>query len=159
MFIDLFFDRQCYTLDDSIYANQSDFVVDPDGRVGEGGNALVHECMNRITGESFAIKFQFNTTGTRNIRFSREISLLQRLSHHQLMHYIAHGKTPFYHRNKTTKRDEEGLVPFVIMPLADQNLKKALGQRKSKLLFDEYIGQFKVFCFGRNWTNAGHRLV
>lgn len=143
MYIDLYFDRKCFTLDDHIYANQSEFIVDPDGRVGEGGNALVHECTNRITGESFAIKFQFNTSGNRGIRFSREIGLLQSLSHHQLMHYVAHGKTAFYHRNKTTNREVNGLVPFVIMPLAEQNLRKALGQRTSKMLYDEYIGQFK----------------
>ena len=113
-------------------------------RIRSGGNAVVHVCVDRIEGRSFAIKFQMAVSNERRKRFSQEIELLRGLEHDQLMSYVGHGKT-----NGTQMPGNRYIsVPFVVMPLAERNLAEVIRDCSQPLLFDEYIAQFKGLAEG-----------
>ena len=60
-------------------------------RLDAGGNAVVHECIERIGGQKWAAKFHLAKGAERLKRFRQEISLLRTLVHDQLMSCIGSG--------------------------------------------------------------------
>lgn len=106
-------------------------------RIASGGNAVIHKCIERISGNDFAIKFQLSISENRLRRFQREIDLLRKVKHDQLMSYVDHGVV------KSRIKKEEKVIPFLVMPIADENLKDRLINQKSRPIYDEYISQFK----------------
>jgi serine/threonine-protein kinase len=107
--------------------------------LGAGGNAVVHECVDRIDGQSYAVKFQMVISEKRLARFGREIELHQTLVHDQLMSYINHGEVFATHLS----RRAGVTIPFLIMPLAEHNLLEVVRNKRGSLLYEEYIAQFK----------------
>ena len=111
-------------------------------RVASGGNAVVHRCVETITGEEFAVKFQLSLAPSRSKRFLREIELLRGIQHEQLISYVDHGET-----DATVVRGRASLrrvkLIFLVMPLAETNLKELLRRESGRLLYEDYIAQFK----------------
>ena len=108
------------------------------------GMAVVHRCVETISGEEFAIKFHLSLAQKKKQRFLREIELLQQIQHEQLVKYIDHGEV-----TGSMGRKRVGQIPsrdvrlaFLVMPLADSNLLTLLQNNRS-LPYEDYIGQFK----------------
>ncbi|OMF92611.1 hypothetical protein BK147_19970 [Paenibacillus sp. FSL R7-0337] len=127
----------------------SDKVQDVNGRVyvvvseklGNGGNAVVYKCVDYLTGEEYAIKFQLSLKPKRIQRFMNEVKLLQEIEHDQLIKYVASGEC----EGKIKMKGREGRskrIPFLVMTLANKNLKDYLLERES-IDFSEYIAQFQ----------------
>lgn len=111
-------------------------------RIACGGNAVVHECIDLVSGDTFAVKFQLSNNSKRRSRFDREIDLLKQIKHEQLISYVDDGEVAAsirdFGRNRGTC-----LIAFVVMPLADSNLFKVLRSGAMRPRYEEYIGQFK----------------
>ncbi|WP_339307036.1 protein kinase [Paenibacillus sp. FSL L8-0435] len=115
------------------------YVVDAE-KLGNGGNAVVHKCVDYVTGEEYAIKFQLSLKTKRIKRFMNEIKLLQEVEHEQLIKYIANGKC--IGKYKINKQEKNKEIPFIIMTLANKNLRDFLLERE-EIDFSEYIAQFQ----------------
>lgn len=108
-------------------------------RINNGGNAVLHKCVNRITGDEYAIKFLLKLNRKMRRRFKQEIEALRVLRHEHLMKYIGHGFV--IGKNIRNKEEKNITIPFLIMPLAESNLAEYI--KTNKILYDEYIAQFK----------------
>ncbi|UPT74142.1 MAG: hypothetical protein M0D55_20390 [Elusimicrobiota bacterium] len=95
-------------------------------RIASGGNAVVHRCSERITGDEYAIKFQLSSSEKRTKRFHQEVELLRKLNHDQLMKYIDHGDIAATFREHGTTKSRK--VYYVVMPIAEANLRQRLGK-------------------------------
>jgi len=108
-------------------------------RLGAGGNAVVYECIDRIDGDTYAVKFQLILSEKRKQRFTKEIELHQQLTHSQLMSYVDHGEI----RGIQMPEKKDVIIPFLIMPIADKNLRDVIKTDGQMPLPEEYIAQFK----------------
>jgi serine/threonine-protein kinase len=117
-------------------------VVD---RIDCGGNAVVHRCVETITGDDYAVKFQLVTSQKRLQRFKREIELNKGSKHDQLIGYVDHGQVVASRvcGRGRSRREMQVELLFVIMALAESNLKKLVQKRRTALPYEDYIGQFK----------------
>lgn len=134
---------ESFKVDDRVDCTTSEgfeesFEIEPGELLGRGGNAIVCECRNIVSGESFAIKIQIDTRGNRPLRFKREEQLLSSLHHEQLMSCVGHGE--IHCGGQNAKR---GKYPFVIMPLAELNLSKYIQHSDHTLPFERVAGQFR----------------
>ena len=112
-------------------------------RLNSGGNAVVHRCVDSITGDDYAIKIQLSLDSKCRVRFEREVELIKQLQHDQLVRCIDDGDVLGNAvRPRQNQRDLQTL-PFLIMPLADSNLSQLIKQQRNPPLYDDYIGQFK----------------
>lgn len=114
-------------------------------RIDCGGNAVVHRCVDVISGDEYAVKIQLIVTSKRLRRFEREVELLRVSKHDQLVSYVDHGKIVATHiRGRGRSRQESRVdLLFVVMPLAESNLKNLIQKQRAPLQFVDYIGQFK----------------
>lgn len=134
----IYLDRKMYNIDDEVlsYSGKNYEVLE---RIGEGGNGAVYECIN-IRGSIYAIKFLTRTSKKNQVRFAREISLMQKISHPHIIRYIDHGIVEAVDKNKNMLE-----IPFVIMERADGNLVDFV--KKNDLInYQEYAGQFRGLC-------------
>ncbi|RAT00492.1 hypothetical protein A6E27_24990 [Bacillus cereus] len=113
-------------------------------RLASGGNAVVHKCVELISGEEFAIKFQLTPFNKKRIkRFKQEIALLRQIKHEQLVNYIEDGEIAFKIRKKGGfKTVTDTSIPFIIMQLANENLTDFL-KRNGSISYADYIAQFR----------------
>ena len=99
--------------------------------INSGGNAVVHVCFERLTGDSYAVKFQVELWKRRRERFEREIKLLRELNDPHIIQFVASGKVRGTkmtkpqgargrHLLQSTNRVDE--VPFVVLPLASASV-------------------------------------
>ncbi|QUG91685.1 protein kinase [Pseudomonas putida] len=116
----------------------SDHVTGDDGRiyiVGEriaaGGNAVVHECNEKLSGDSYAVKFQVELRQRRRERFQREVELLRGFDDPHIIRFVATGtvqgiRTERVRRNGriATRRGNSEELPFVILMRASEDLAK-----------------------------------
>ncbi|MDP1773621.1 MAG: protein kinase [Methylobacter sp.] len=123
MNIDLFLGQELgkyyCSVSDTLEAN-SGHQYEITDRINAGGNGVVHKCLNSITGDEYAIKFQLDNRGNRLKRFLREQKLLETLQHEHSITYIDHGEIEadsIKDKNKTSVN-----IPFVIMELAEDSL-------------------------------------
>ncbi|MCK9588026.1 MAG: protein kinase [Terrimicrobiaceae bacterium] len=144
MAIELFLDhrsRLVFRIDERIRGASGNFYEITE-RIACGGNGVVHQCVDLVSGDELAIKFQLSNDSKRRTRFDREIELLKQIKHDQLISYIDDGEiAASIHdsgRNKGT-----GLIPYVVMPLAESNLFNVLRRDSMRPRYEEYIGQFK----------------
>ena len=114
------------------------FVIDPERYLGCGGNAIVYQCSNAVTGEQCAIKIQVVNNPERQARFKREVQLLTDVHHDQLMTGIASGSMQL-----ETKENGERLCPFAIMSLADTNLNDLIRLNSTALSEELLWGQYR----------------
>ncbi len=132
-------------------------------RIRAGGNAVVYSCNSILTGDLYAVKFQLNISPNRLVRFHQEVELLKDIRHDQLIAYIDSGFAPATRTIKKGKEREESSVnlPFVIMPIADRNLKDEVQQNQKPFPYEEYIGQFKglASALGTLHEKAIHRDI
>ncbi|WP_090912367.1 protein kinase [Paenibacillus sp. cl141a] len=116
------------------------YIVDGE-RLGNGGNAVVHKCIDYITGEEYAIKFQLSLQPKKIKRFLNEIKLLQEVEHDQLIKYYTHGECAGKYKLKKGPEKEKN-IPFLIMTLANKTLKEFMFEQ-GNVDFPEYIAQFQ----------------
>jgi serine/threonine-protein kinase len=101
-----------------------------------GGNGIVHRCVDMSSGEEYAIKFQVMLKPKRVKRFRQELDFMRSARHSQLMYAVDEGTIRAKQRNgRSTK------LPFVVMPLAEDNLATYLKESVS-VNYETYIGQF-----------------
>jgi len=131
-------------------------------RVDCGGNAVVHRCVETISGEELAIKFHLSLAQKRRQRFIREIELVQQIQHEQLIKYIDHGEVVGikWQKKSTQSNALNENLAFLVMPLADSNLTTLLRENKN-ILYEDYIGQFKGLARALNALHqkAVHRDI
>ncbi len=144
MAIELFLDhrpRQVFRINEQIQAASGN-SYEISERIACGGNGVVHQCLDLVSGDALAIKFQLSNDAKRRKRFDREVELLKQTKHDQLISYIDSGETvASLHAPDRSKRPCQ--IPYVIMPLADSNLFNVMERGSSKPKYEEYIGQFK----------------
>ena len=142
MHIPLNYNQKCFWLDPIVECRAEDgrelvIEINANGRIGEGGNAVVYRCVDQVTGEDYAIKIQMQRGFKRLKRFCREVKLLSSVQHLQLMHSIANG-------NVYIESDEKSLrCPFALMPIASSNLYALIKNLSHLLPFEELAGQYR----------------
>ena len=142
MCIDLFIDSrywEVFRVEDKVRA-VSGKEYEIEGRIACGGNGVVYQCVETISGDEFAIKFQLTLSSKQKRRFEREIDLLKQVRHEQIISYVDHGKVGACSKHKSS--NVTSYLPFVVMPLAESNLKEVLKSSRP-LLYEDYLGQFK----------------
>lgn len=105
-------------------------------KIGSAKNAVVFQCTSLSLSSEYAVKFQLNLNNNRGKRFQKEIEFLKNCNHDHIVKYIDNG-------NVTALDDEETIIPFLIMQLANTNLKEFLKKKEEKPSYADYIGQFK----------------
>ena len=113
------------------------FEINQDEKLGEGGNAIVYKCVERLRRDEWAIKIQVETGRKRIKRFAREVRLLEHSQHDQLMRSKAAGDLEV-----ELKGGNRVACPFVVMPIAELNLMQL--RSRTAIPQDELIGQFRV---------------
>ena len=106
-------------------------------RIACGGNAVVHKCIERSTGDEFAVKFQLSLSEKRVARFQKEVELLKGVRHEQMVEFVDHGTCDAKRRSGQTVK-----LCFLVMSLAEGTLEDVI-QEKRSISYEEYIGQFK----------------
>lgn len=109
-------------------------------RITNGGNAVVHRCFSRTTGDEYAIKVQLNLAPNRLERFRQELRLLKEIDDEHLISHVDQG-TLTAKIGKGAK-EQTVVLDFLVMELADSNLKQLM-IKGHKLGFSSYMAQFK----------------
>ncbi len=112
-------------------------------RIASGGNAVVHKCVDSVTGNEYAVKFQLALAPRRVKRFKQEISLLKQVEHEHLIKYVDNGEVDSTVKYKTPKYETKKPILFLIMPLADSNLLQHVQKSQNTISYADYIAQFK----------------
>lgn len=113
--------------------------------INSGGNAVVHVCHERSTGDSYAVKFQVELRQRRRERFEREISLLKELDDPHIIPFVASGNV----RGTKMTRSKRGHqpssrvdnVPFLVLTLATASLAE-YARSPNQISNAIYLGQF-----------------
>lgn|GEM_PF-690675 len=145
---------------ETIIKSDNGYTYDVEEQVGSGGNAIVHKCIDRITGEEYAVKFLLALSAKMQRRFQQEIKLLQETKHDHLIKYIGNGTQPATQDQGQRSRNLQ--IPFLIMPLATSNLLKFINARGSgNIQFEEYMPQFKglALALAKLHEKALHRDI
>ncbi|SEI60297.1 Protein kinase domain-containing protein [Azotobacter beijerinckii] len=82
-----------YTIDDHITGDDGRVYIVGE-RIAAGGNAVVHECNEKLSGDSYAVKFQVELRQRRRERFQREVELLRSFDDPHIIRFVATGITP-----------------------------------------------------------------
>lgn len=117
-----------------------------DEQLGQGGNGIVCKCVD-IRGIEYAVKIQINTNQKCLKRFNQEISLMQKLKDSEnIIRYIDDGEVEveILIKNKHDKKTEK--THFLIMELADSNLKDFIQTIDKKVDYAFYIPRFRGLC-------------
>ena len=130
------------------YHSISDTLITDSGRQYEvtdricaGGNGVVHKCLDSITGDEYAIKFQLDLRDSRPKRFLLEKRLLKIVHHEHLVTYIDQGEaegTKFSFKKQSAER-----IPYLIMELAENSLFNQIKNQELKINEDIYLAQFR----------------
>jgi serine/threonine-protein kinase len=120
-----------YTIDDHITGDDGKVYIVGE-RIAAGGNAVVHECNEKLSGDSYAVKFQLELRQRRRERFKREVELLRGFDDPHIIRFVATGSATGARTDRTTRgsrrvaqqqgRTEE--LPFVILMRASEDLGK-----------------------------------
>lgn len=118
--------------------------------INAGGNAVVHECLDRLSGETYAIKFQVELGKNRPQRFAQEVELLRAFDDPHIIGYVGHGAVKGTRQQVNSPRargrasgapPRVDQIPFVILHRASNSLSDLVRERSS-LSPAEYLGQF-----------------
>lgn len=137
-----------YTIDDHITGDDGRVYIIGE-RIAAGGNAVVHECNEKLSGDSYAVKFQIELQHNRRERFQREVELLRGFDDPHIIRFVATGivqgiKTErIWRRGRlATKRSGDVVeLPFVILMKATEDLSKH-ARTPQKILQVTYLSQF-----------------
>lgn len=121
--------------------------------IARGGNGSVFRCVERSTGDEYAVKFLMNSGRKVLNRFFREIRLLKELKHEHIVRYRGAGRT------KPADSTRGMRFPFLIMEIADANLYDSA--QRAKIAPEVYVGQFRGLARGLAdlHTKAIHRDI
>lgn len=108
--------------------------------LGRGGHGSVFSCVDRGTGDEFAIKFLLTRGFKASRRFLREIKLLKQVKNEHVIKIYGSGKVPGSEVIGATKNNMS--VPYFVMDLAQGDLGLALKEGK-KPPPETYMGQFR----------------
>lgn len=141
--------RTCYLVPNIVHGvDQRSYILGE--RISAGGNAVVHECNERVSGEQFAIKFQVELRDKRRQRFEQEVDLLAHFNDPHIIAYVTHGAVA---GTKTVRPDARGRrfgqapvartesLPFVILPRASASLADFV-REQGVISTAAYLGQF-----------------
>ncbi|KOP58668.1 serine/threonine protein kinase [Pseudomonas coronafaciens pv. porri] len=146
---------ELYRNNTSIYA-VDDHITGDDGRVyivGEriaaGGNAVVHECNEKLSGDSYAVKFQLELRQRRRQRFQREVELLRSFDDPHIIRFVATGTVPGIRMERVRRRgrfvsQQQGQaedLPFVVLMKASDDLRKH-AKNPQQIPSATYLAQF-----------------
>lgn len=115
--------------------------------IGEGGNGIVFGCEDSLSGNPYAVKILINSKKPRYQRFQREINIIKTVKHEHLITYETHGDISIFKINLNSKsitRNEKTrvLTSFIIMRIADSNLREYLSKMEFQIGFEVYYSQF-----------------
>lgn len=141
--------RTCYLVPNVVQGvDKRSYIVGE--YIRAGGNAVVHECIDRVTGVQFAIKFQVELRDKRRQRFEQEVELLAHFNDPHIIAYVTHGEVD---GTKTVRADARGRrygqgpatrkesLPFVILPRASASLADFV-REQGVISTATYLGQF-----------------
>lgn len=120
-----------YTIDEQITGDDGRVYIVGE-RIAAGGNAVVHECNERLSGDNYAVKFQVELRQRRRERFQREVELLRGFDDPHIIRFVATGTVPGVrtervqrgHRVVVQQRGTPENLPFVILMKASEDLAK-----------------------------------
>lgn len=120
-----------YAIDDQITGDDGRVYIVGE-RIAAGGNAVVHECNEKLSGDSYAVKFQLELRQRRRERFQREVELLRSFDDPHIIRFVATGTVPGIRTERVKRggrymaqqqgRAEE--LPFVVLMKALEDLGK-----------------------------------
>lgn len=120
-----------YAIDDHITGDDERVYIVGE-RIAAGGNAVVHECNEKLSGDNYAVKFQLELRQRRRERFQREVDLLRGFDDPHIIRFVATGVVSGTRTERPTRKgrvvaqrwgDAEEL-PFVILMKASEDLGK-----------------------------------
>lgn len=130
--VELFRNRSSsYAIDDHITGDDGRVYIVGE-RIAAGGNAVVHECNERLSGDSYAVKFQIELKQRRRERFQREVELLRGFDDPHIIRFVATGTAPGIRTERVRRggrfvvhqRGDQEELPFVILMKASEDLAK-----------------------------------
>lgn len=118
-------------------------------RISAGGNAVVHECIEKLSGDSFAVKFQLELKNRRRERFQREVDLLRGFQDPHIIRFVACGTASgIRFENKSRGRQSANNLPgkatnlpFVVLERASEDLAQ-LARSPHHINSATYLAQF-----------------
>lgn len=140
--------KRSYSINDHIMGDDGKVYIVGE-RIAAGGNAVVHECNEKLSGDSYAVKFQLELHQRRRERFHREVELLRDFDDQHIIRFIATGVATGA-RTDRSKRNVRGVVqrqgrdeelPFVILMRASEDLGKH-AKTPQKIPPATYLAQF-----------------
>jgi|TARA_R110000851_G_scaffold196255_4_gene347151 serine/threonine-protein kinase len=137
-----------YTIDDHITGDDGRVYIVGE-RIAAGGNAVVHECNEKLSGDSYAVKFQLELRHRRRERFQREVELLRGFNDPHIIRFVATGVAPGPRTERTMRggrvvaqrHGKVEKVPFVILMKASEDLSKH-AKTPQKIPPATYLAQF-----------------
>ena len=109
--------------------------------IGRGGHAAVFACIDRSTGDEFAIKFLLTRGSKPTKRFLREIELLEAVDNDHVIKIHGSGSV---RGSEVTRAGRSGIrIPFLVMDRAQCNLSDLLHPDKTRPAAEAYMGQFR----------------
>ncbi|WP_442763570.1 protein kinase domain-containing protein [Malikia spinosa] len=137
-----------YTVDDHITGDDGKVYIVGE-RIAAGGNAVVHECNEKLSGDSYAVKFQLELRHRRRERFQREVELLRGFDDPHIIRFVATGAATGARTDRTMRggrvvaqrRGREEELPFVILMKASEDLGKH-AKTPQKIPPATYLAQF-----------------
>lgn len=120
-----------YAIDDHITGDDGRVYIVGD-RIAAGGNAVVHECNEKLSGDSYAVKFQLELRQRRRERFQREVELLRGFDDPHIIRFVASGTVPGIRTERvwrggrliSQQRGKAEDLPFVVLMKASEDLGK-----------------------------------
>jgi eukaryotic-like serine/threonine-protein kinase len=110
-------------------------------RITAGGNAVIHRCYDKITGDEFAVKFQLRLQRNRQQRFRQEVEILRNIRHD---HVTRHRDDGFIVGNGPRRNWR---LQFLIMDMASKDLATVMKEQPS-IPYETYIAQFRGLAWG-----------
>lgn len=120
-----------YAIDDHITGDDGRVYIVGE-RIAAGGNAVVHECIEKLSGDGYAVKFQLELRQRRRERFQREVELLRGFDDPHIIRFVATGAAPGTRTERvmrggrvvSQRRGKVEELPFVVLMKASEDLGK-----------------------------------
>jgi serine/threonine-protein kinase len=127
-------------IDDQIIGDDKNIYIVGE-RIAAGGNAVVHECNEKLSGDSFAVKFQVELRERRRERFQREVELLREFNDPHIIRFVASGTVRGVRAGRVRGRGNSEELPFVILAKASTDLAKH-AKTSQQISPATYLAQF-----------------